>query len=83
VQEAKVAAASRFQMVSIFIFFKLSTLKCKILYNVSIFKQLSFVLHTWASWSSLLVGYTSLKHLKLVFQRKIRSSFWPVVIGSP
>lgn len=55
-QEAKVAAASRFQMVSILIFFKLSTLKRKIPYNVSIFKQLSFVLHTWASWSSLLVG---------------------------
>jgi len=47
VQEAKVAAASRFQMVSIFIFLKLSTLKCKIPYNVSIFALLYLVLFSF------------------------------------
>jgi len=47
VQEAKVAAASRFQMVSIFIFLKLSTLKCKIPYNVSIFVLLYLVLFSF------------------------------------
>ena len=46
-QEAKVAAASRFQMVSIFIFLKLSTLKCKIPYNVSIFALLYLVLFSF------------------------------------